>query len=79
MPYRILMEEPVGQQWGGGGERMSDIHKYGRRRNGPNQPEISFLFCFGAFGHPQMDPKRYTKARKWTGCMAKCLVLKISP
>jgi hypothetical protein len=46
-------------------------HSY--RRNGPKQPEISFSMLFGAFGHSQMDPKRYSKACNWTGCMANVL------
>jgi hypothetical protein len=33
----------------------------------------------GAFGHPPMDPKRYSKARKWAGCTAQYLSLKIRP
>jgi hypothetical protein len=36
-----------------------------------------FLCFFGAFGHPQMDPKRCLKAHKWAGCMSQFLILPI--
>ena len=38
-----------------------------------------FLAIFGPFGHPQIEPKRYSKAHKWTGHMAWYEGLKKSP
>jgi hypothetical protein len=53
------------------------------RRNDPKQPEIGFyaffFFILRPFGHPQMDPKRYSEVRKWARHMAQRLSLKISP
>jgi hypothetical protein len=34
---------------------------------------------FGAFGHPQMDVKMYTKVPNWARCISQCLSLKINP
>jgi hypothetical protein len=44
-----------------------------------NQKIVYFYGLLREFGHPQMDPKMYSKAGKWKGYMAQCLSLKISP
>jgi hypothetical protein len=46
---------------------------------GQNNQKISSLCCFGASGQPQMEPKRYPKARKRAGCKSQHLSLKIIP
>jgi hypothetical protein len=38
-----------------------------------------FFSIFGLSRHPQLDPKRYSKACKWVEKMAQCLSLEISP
>jgi hypothetical protein len=32
------------------------------------------FFILGPFGHPQLDPKRYSKAHKWMGGMAQIIM-----
>jgi hypothetical protein len=44
-----------------------------------NQKKSFCSYCFGAFGHPQMDQKGTQKARKWTRWKVQCSSLKISP
>ena len=61
---------------------MPDDQAHYFRRNGLKQPEIVFFMLFFVilelFGHPQMGPKRFPKARKWAGFMAQCLSFNIS-
>jgi hypothetical protein len=41
-----------------------------KKKSGPKQPENKFLCCFGEFGHPQMDVKRYRKVPNWARCIS---------